>query len=414
MKVPTGLGTLTPLLRLLVWSMAVFNAGFYLVLPFLAVHLTDDIGLSAALVGLVMGLRMVAQQGFFLLGGLLADTWGARRLVLHGVLLRVVAFGLLGATDDAVLLIGSVLLIAVAGALFTPAVEALVAQEAGAQQAAGGPSVTQTFAYYSAYGQVGTLVGPVLGSVLLLGGFRWCCAVAAGIFAMAFVMLRRALPPDDEAESPPRGEWRAVLGNGRFLLFAGGFSGYLALYGQLYLAVPLELVRGGVPAALAGWLFTTAAIMVIGLQVPVSRHLGERLGAGRAIPLGFVVLGLGAAAPAVLGPGHALAGAALFVVLLTLGQMLLLPASREVVARFASGGRPATHFGLIGTAGGAAALLLSAAVGQLFDAAALGRVPSSLPWWLLVATAALSALVTLRALTAPPRTTPVTHQKETA
>lgn len=34
-----------------------FNVGFYMVLPYLSVYLADDLGLTAGVVGLALGLR---------------------------------------------------------------------------------------------------------------------------------------------------------------------------------------------------------------------------------------------------------------------------------------------------------------------------------------------------------------------
>ncbi len=391
----------TPQLRVLVLTMLVFNAGFYLVLPFLAAHLTGSVGLAGGVVGTLLGLRMLSQQGLFVVGGVVSDRLGARRAVLAGVALRVVSFGLLGWVTDVRALLAAVILLGVAGALFTPAVEALVADEAEGLARAGGPSRTEVFALYSAFGQVGTVAGPALGALLLLGGFRWSCLAAAAVFATAYVVLSRALPRDLPSPDRARPEWGLLLGNRRFLAFAAGFSGYLAVYNQLYLAVPLELTRSGHPAALAGWLFTASAVVVVLLQVQVSARVSRHLGAGHSVPLGFVLLAAGAAAPALLGPGGALPALALFVGLLTFGQMLLLPASRDAVARLAGERMLGTHYGVVGTASGIAVLVVSAAVGWAFDLAARGDAPGSSPWLLMSAVAVVSAAVTGRALGPP-------------
>ncbi|WP_226382625.1 MFS transporter [Pseudonocardia oceani] len=87
---------LPPPVRLILASMVLFNVGFYLVVPFLAVHLADELHLAAWAIGLVPGLRTFSQQGLFFLGGSLADRFGARPIVLLGVALRVVAFVALG------------------------------------------------------------------------------------------------------------------------------------------------------------------------------------------------------------------------------------------------------------------------------------------------------------------------------
>ena len=62
----------------LLGSQFVFNIGFYAVVPFLALFLRDDMLLSGGLIGLILGLRTFSQQGMFIIGGTLADRYGAR------------------------------------------------------------------------------------------------------------------------------------------------------------------------------------------------------------------------------------------------------------------------------------------------------------------------------------------------
>lgn len=83
---------LPPVVKLLLLSMVLFNIGFYLVVPFLAVHLSEDLGFAAWIVGLLLGLRMFSQQGMFFIGGSLADRFGKRPIILLGIAVRVVGF----------------------------------------------------------------------------------------------------------------------------------------------------------------------------------------------------------------------------------------------------------------------------------------------------------------------------------
>ena len=64
----------------LLGSQFVFNIGFYAVVPFLALFLRDDMLLSGGLIGLILGLRTFSQQGMFILGGTLADRYGAKAI----------------------------------------------------------------------------------------------------------------------------------------------------------------------------------------------------------------------------------------------------------------------------------------------------------------------------------------------
>ncbi|MEJ8671568.1 hypothetical protein WKI71_34010 [Streptomyces sp. MS1.AVA.1] len=54
------------------------NVGFYLLIPYLATHLGQNLGMSAAVVGVVLGVRNLSQQGLFIIGGSAADRLGAR------------------------------------------------------------------------------------------------------------------------------------------------------------------------------------------------------------------------------------------------------------------------------------------------------------------------------------------------
>src|ERR687889_2917607 len=66
-------GRLPRVVQLLVLTQLTFNIGFYMVLPYLATHLTEDLALAGAVVGLVLGLRTFSQQGLFVVGGTLTD-----------------------------------------------------------------------------------------------------------------------------------------------------------------------------------------------------------------------------------------------------------------------------------------------------------------------------------------------------
>ncbi|MGW0336100.1 MFS transporter, partial [Streptomyces sp. NPDC003011] len=114
---------LSPLLRLLIVTQLAFNIGFYAVLPFLAEHLGTAIGMAGWLVGFVLGLRTFSQQGLFVVGGWLVDRYGVRPIVLAGCVLRIAGFVWLGYAQATWTVIGAVLVIGFAAALFSPAVE---------------------------------------------------------------------------------------------------------------------------------------------------------------------------------------------------------------------------------------------------------------------------------------------------
>lgn len=89
-----------PAVRLLMANQFAINLAFYMLMPYLAAHLSGDLGLAAWSVGLVLGVRTFSQQGMFLVGGTLADRYGYKAPIMVSCLLRTIGFGLLGWVDN--------------------------------------------------------------------------------------------------------------------------------------------------------------------------------------------------------------------------------------------------------------------------------------------------------------------------
>ncbi|MFH8692022.1 MFS transporter [Streptomyces anulatus] len=381
--------------------------GFYAVLPYLATHLGSGLGMAGWLVGLVLGLRTFSQQGLFVVGGALTDRYGPRPVVLAGCALRITGFGWLAVAGSTVTVIAAVLLIGFAAALFSPAVESEAAREAVRHERDTGTPRAHVLALFSAAGQAGAFIGPLLGSLLLLlgGGFRAACLAGAVVFVGVLAGHARLMPRADpvrkrerewergrgEDRTPASGtvtrtaqrgrsSWRAVFTNRPFLLLCLAYSGYLVSYNQLYLSLPAEVERATGSGAALGWLFALSSLLVVVAQVPLTRFSAHRIAPRTALVTGLAVVAAGFAAvpltPA--GPGGLLPGAAL-VVLLTLGQMLLVPAARGLVPDLVEDRQLGLATGALSSVSGIAVLAGSAATGALLDA------PAPVRWAVLTA-----------------------------
>ncbi|MFJ9111681.1 MFS transporter [Streptomyces sp. NPDC102283] len=401
----------TPYLRLLTATQFAFNIGFYAVLPYLATHLGSGLGMAGWLVGLVLGLRTFSQQGLFVVGGALTDRYGPRPVVLAGCALRIAGFGWLAVAGSTATVIAAVLLIGFAAALFSPAVESEAAREAVRHERDTGTPRAHVLALVSAAGQAGAFIGPLLGSLLLLlgGGFRAACLAGAAVFVGVLAGHARLMPradpvrgreqaadsvrerDDAQAQAPDaitrtaqpaRSPWRAVFANRAFLLLCLAYSSYLVAYNQLYLSLPVEVERATGSEAALGWLFALSSLLVVVAQLPLTRWSAHRITPRTALVTGLVVVAAGfAAVPlAPAGPGGLLPGATL-VVLLTLGQMLLVPAARGLVPDLVDDRQLGLATGALSSVSGIAVLGGSAATGALLDApapvrwAALAAVP---------------------------------------
>jgi MFS family permease len=381
---------MTPLARLLVASQFAFNVGFFAVLPYLAGHLGGTLGLGGALVGLILGLRTFSQQGMFVVGGSLTDRYGPRPVVLAGCALRVAGFIWLGSAEAAWSVTAAVVLVGFAAALFSPAVESEIAREAVRMEQAGGPVRTRVLATFSAGGQAGALIGPLVGTLLLGEGFLGACLAGAAVFAVVLAGHWRLMPRAEAHAARERFALRPLVRNRRFLRLAIAYSTYLIAYNQLYLALPAELDRATGSQQALGWLFALASAMVVFGQMPMERWASARLGLTVMIRCGLALIATAFAVTGVLLPLQGLWPAVSFVVLLTLGQMLVVPAARACVPELVDARRLGLFTGALSSVSGLLVLAGGAPAGALLE---LG---GTLPWLALGTVPVLGVLVVPR------------------
>ncbi|MFE4664399.1 MFS transporter [Streptomyces sp. NPDC056716] len=367
--------------RLLLVNQLGVNIGFYLLVPYLATYLTENLGMSAAVVGVVLGVRNLSQQGLFLIGGSASDRLGARGVIITGCALRTVGFGLFALGDGLTVLLAASVLSGLAGALFNPAVRAYLAREAGERTA-------EAFALFNVFATAGALLGPLLGGLLLLIDFRTSALTAAGIFALLTVAQALVLPARQVA--PGKGgllaDWREVLGNRSFLAFALALVGMFTLENQLYLLLPAGARQATGWDGAAGLLFAVGTLANLVLQLRITRALKRRGSRGRWIATGLALMALAFLPPAWLSGTPDSTGDAVLralpvllgALLLSLGLMIAQPFVMELIPGFGRPGLTGTYFGIFYVVSGIAAALGNTLVGWAMDTGAGGV--GWLPW----------------------------------
>ncbi|AZQ32697.1 MFS transporter [Streptomyces cyaneochromogenes] len=414
--------------QLLMVNQFTINLGFYMLMPYLAAHLSGTLGLAGWIVGLVLGVRNFSQQGMFLVGGTLADRIGYKPMIVAGCVLRTLGFATLGLVDSLPALLAASAATGLAGALFNPAVRAYLAADAGERR-------VEAFALFNVFYQAGILLGPLVGMVLTGVDFRVTCLVAAGIFALLSVVQIRALPArraeeagrqrTDSAESV-LAQWRGILANRPFLLFSVAMVGSYVLSFQVYLALPLEVRRlggdGEFGTAAVAVLFGVSGLSTILAQTRVTAWCKARYEPGQALVRGLAVMGL-AFVPLLMatavpvpaaGMGLWLLAAVpptLAALLLAIGTMIAYPFEMDTIVRLSGERLVATHYGLYNTICGVGITVGNLGTGAALDAAR-GAGMSALPWIALcalglVCAAALYGLHRTERLAPPPAAEPL-------
>ncbi|OLT13892.1 MFS transporter [Actinomadura sp. CNU-125] len=382
-------------IRLLLINQLTINIGFYMLMPYLANHLAGDIGLAMWVVGLILGVRNLSQQGMFLVGGSLADRIGYKPMILAGLALRTVGFAMLGLAGSLPWLIVASALTGLAGALFNPAVRAYLAQEAGERK-------VEAFAVFNVFYQLGILIGPLIG--LLLGGvaFRLTCLVAAAVFAVLGFAQARCLPSRRGSRTDADGgllrDWRQAFANRVFLLFSLAMIGSYVLNFQVYLGLPIEMRRltGGELGVTL--MFALSGAMAIAGQLRVTAWAKARWEPAQAIVRGLLLMGLSfvpialcaGVVPLSSGNGTVLDHLVvmfpllLTTALLTLATMIVYPFEMATVASLGDTRMVGTYYGLYNTLSGIGITVGNLLSGAAIDAGRRVGLPG-LPWWSLAA-----------------------------
>lgn len=371
----------------------VFNLGFYMLIPFLAGYLKQDLLLSATLVGIVLGVRSFCQQGLFLVGGLLADLFGQKKLIVIGCVLRAAGFALFLFSDITALLFLAAFLTGFAGALFTPAAQAYFSGQDILSRA-------QMFSLVGVARNGGELLGPVCGLLLLSVSFEVLCLVSAlpfALFALVFtVLLPSARKPQktrqatntDTADNKSAGVSAmvaAVLGNREFIKFSVLMSGYFMLINQISFAIPMHIVNQDGAQQDVAWVLTLCALISIFLQFPVTRVCERWLTPRQWISIGIALMGLSFATlipswPYNEGLLYYLPLSTLAVVF-TMGTMVSFPFIMSQISELAQNKAVATHYGFFYLFAGIGLIAGSSLVGIAFD---LAHISQNLAWYSLM------------------------------
>ncbi|GIG69305.1 MFS transporter [Phytomonospora endophytica] len=376
-----------PTVRLLCLNQFGINLGFYMLMPYLAGHLTGDLGLAAGVAGFVLGVRNLCQQGMFLLGGTLADRLGYRSMIIAGCVLRTVAFVLLAAVPSLPGLLVGMAATGVAGALFNPAVRAYLAASSGERR-------VESFAVFNVFYQAGILVGPVVGLAATALDFTVTCAVAAFVFAVLALAQLRYLPAHDAGEAEKTSiarTWRTVAANRRFVAFSLVMTVPYVLGFQIYLAFPLLVAA---ESAIVGTmlLFAVTGLVTIACQVRVTAWCRSRWGPETSMERGILVMAAAFLPPAA-AVGLDAAGAVLVAcavagaVLLAAATMIIYPFEMDTVVAMSRGRHVATHYGLYSSVAG-----VGIAAGNTIIGTSLDTAGTTVPWLAMAALGVLGAV----------------------
>lgn len=304
-------------------GVALVNRAGTMVLPFLALWLTSDLGIPAERAGLVVSAYGAAALVAAPIGGRLADRVGTRRLMLVSLLLSgllVLLVPLRRTALTAALAVGAW---GAASELFRPAGLAAVGSLVPPERR------RTAFAVYRLAINLGMSVGPAAAGFLATVSFRALFWIDGATSLLAGLLLA-ALPwragAGDSVPAAPEDDAVAVAvlpSRARIALFLAGALGIGLVFFQHQAAMAVFLVRDlRQPESTYGLLFTLNTLLVVALEVPLTSALSA-WPLARTLAVGALLCGIGFGA---LGLAAGALTAAGTVVVWTFGEMVLFPA----------------------------------------------------------------------------------------
>ncbi|MFM5050469.1 multidrug efflux MFS transporter MdtH [Aeromonas veronii] len=349
--------------------------GFFVVMPMISLRFVDQLGWAAGLVGLALGLRQLTQQGLGIFGGSLADRFGARPLIVTGMLLRAVGFATLAWADSGAMLIFSCFLSGLGGCLFDPPRAALVIKFTRPHER--GRFISLLMMLESA----GAVTGALLGSWLLRFDFTYVCLLGAGLFTLAALCNWTLLPAYrlSVKPTPMREGLGQVLADRAFCRLVLILSGYYMLWVQVMLIFPILVKQLSGTTTAVGWMYSLETALSLALLYPIARFSERRYRLESRLMAGILLMTVGIGLVAFVST---LSGIFVLLACFYLGIIICEPARETLMTRLANPAARGSYMGFsrLGLALGGMTGYVGG--GSLYDFS-LQQGQPALPWLVL-------------------------------
>jgi MFS family permease len=357
-------------IRLLHLSAFLMNIGLFAILPFLAVYLSATLHEPAWQVGTVLGMNMICARALPLLTGPIGDRTSYIRMIILGTLIQGLGYlGYLFFRTFPLLLVCA-FCTGTGTAIYSASAKALMSRQLETIRA-------KAFTGLNMALNAGAIIGPLLGSLLLLLGSQRPFLLGSILFlalAILFFFLRHAYPtqqPETRHSSHPFAGYIVAWQQKDFLAFLGILLLFWIVYTQLTVSLPLYMFLRTHQNTTGGLLISVNGLSGLLFMLLLARQFQRRrplmlLGIGLfCAGLGWLLLPL---FPSFFWSISA-------VVMYTLGETLALPASDLVTAKFAHAEHVGTFFGLTSLS-----WAIGGSIGSYLGPWLVGMGNTRLPW----------------------------------
>jgi MFS family permease len=315
---------------LLFWGVLLVSSGGSMVWPFLTIFVRQQLNLPMTTVALLFTVNSIASLVGLTVAGPAADRFGRKPVMLISLVGQAGAMlGMSLATSFPVW----VFVMALMGAfnpVYRVGADSMVADLLPAAERAGG------YALLRVISNLGVAIGPAVGGFVTSVSYDiafYAAAAASLIYAgLLLARARETMPARGGARLAATGSYAPVLRDAPFLKFIA----VLTLSGMAYVILMVFLPvyakeNFGVVESQFGFIMATNAVMVVLFQFAVTRWTSRRPPLP-VLALGALCYAIGVGSVA-LGSGFA--GFWLSMVILTIGELIMVPTASTLTANLA-------------------------------------------------------------------------------
>jgi MFS family permease len=361
--------------------------GGTLLFPFFALYITQKFNVGMTQAGLILGLFSIFGLFGGMIGGALTDKFGRRKLILFGLIFSALSTLTLGTVNQFSVLIPLAVIIGLLSDVGGPARGAMIADILPEDQRQEGFGILRVVA------NMAWIIGPTIGGFVADKSFFALFVMDAVISCIVAVLFYRFMPETKPQDNIAQSNDSLLSTFKGYILVMRDFA-YMAflvasmlmgvVYQQMYNSLSVYLRDNhGINPQGYGFLLTTSAITVILLQIWVSRVIKQRPPfLMMAVGTIFFMVGF-----SMFGFVYAYVLFALAIVVVTMGEMIVMPTSQALAANFAPAdmrGRYMAVYGLV--------WMIPATIGPGAAGVILDNYNPNLLWYIGGGLCAVSAL----------------------
>ena len=361
--------------------------GGTLLFPFFALYITQKFNVGMTQAGILLGISSFFGLIGGTIGGALTDKFGRKKLILFGLVFSALSMLTFGLVSELKMLYPLMVVVGLLSNIAGPAQNAMIADILPEKQRQEG------FGVLRVVGNLAWIIGPTIGGIVANINFFYLFVIDSIISCLLAVIIFRVLPetkpePHAQAESQTFLQtvagYRVPLKDFAFMAFILAGMLMLIVYQQMYgtLSVYLRDNHSITPSGY-GFLMTTSAITVVLFQFTVSRIIKYRPPfLMMAIGTIFYMIGF-----FLFGVVSAYVLFALNIVIITIGEMIVVPTSQSLAANFAPEDMRGRYMAVFGLTWAIPQTLGPGAAGYILD-----NYNPNLLWYLGGALCGLSVL----------------------